>query len=337
MNESTKVSEGRVLVTGGAGYVGAALVPQLIAEGHAVTVIDRYFYGDGVFGDLAADPRLVQVRGDIRDPEALARSLRDVTSVIHLACISNDPSYDLDPTLGKSINYDAFLPLVRASKAAGVRRFIYASSSSVYGVKAESEVTEELSLEPLTDYSKYKALCEDLLAAERAPGFETVIVRPSTVCGYSPRLRLDLVVNILTNQAVHRRAITVFGGKQMRPNIHINDMCGAYLQLLREPAARVDGPTFNVGSTNHTVSELADIVRTTIDPSITIEVKPTDDERSYKTSSERIRRAIGWQARFTVADAVRDLKAAFDARLVPDPLSNPLYFNIKRMQELHVG
>ncbi|HEY0708087.1 MAG TPA: NAD-dependent epimerase/dehydratase family protein [Polyangia bacterium] len=330
-------SQSRVLVTGGAGYVGSALVPQLLSAGHAVTVLDRYFYGDGVFGAVASDPRLLQVKGDIRDIEAVDRSLKDVTAVIHLACISNDPSYDLDPTLGKSINYDAFTPLVRACKRSGVRRFIYASSSSVYGVKAEPEVTEELSLEPLTDYSKFKALCEDLLAAERTPGFETITVRPSTVCGYAPRLRLDLVVNILTNQAVHRGAITVFGGKQMRPNIHINDMCRAYLQLLREPAARVDGQIFNVGSTNHTVAELAEIVRNNVDPSLPIEVKPTDDERSYKTSSEKIRRAIGWQPRFGVADAVNDLKAAFRDRLVQDPLTNPLYFNIKRMQELHVA
>jgi nucleoside-diphosphate-sugar epimerase len=333
----SEASQSRVLVTGGAGYVGSALVPQLLAAGYPVTVLDRYFYGDDVFGATAADPRLVQVKGDIRDGAAIERSLKDVGAVIHLACISNDPSYDLDPTLGKAINHDAFLPLVRACKRAGVRRFVYASSSSVYGVKAEPEVTEDLSLEPLTDYSKFKALCEDQLAAERAPGFETVTVRPSTVCGYAPRLRLDLVVNILTNQAVHRAGITVFGGKQMRPNIHISDMCRAYLQLLREPATRVDGQIFNVGSTNHTVAELAEIVRDNVDANLPIEVKPTDDERSYKTSSDKIRRAIGWQPRFGVADAVNDLKAAFRARLVHEPLSNPLYFNIKRMQELHVA
>ena len=327
----------RVLVTGGAGYVGSALVPALLAEGHGVTVLDRYFYGDDLFADLRGNPALREVKGDIRDPEAVARGLRDVDSVIHLACISNDPSYDLDPKLGKSINHDAFLPLVRAAKRAGVGRFIYASSSSVYGVKDEPEVTEELSLAPLTDYSKFKALCEEELAAERAPGFTTVTLRPSTVCGYARRLRLDLVVNILTNQAINKRQITVLGGKQMRPNIHIRDMVAAYQQLLREPAARIDGQIFNVGGNNHTVRELAEMVREVIDPALPIETRPTNDERSYKTSSAKIKRALGWEPRFSVADAIRDLKAAFAAGLVPDPLGNPLYFNIKRMQELHVA
>ena len=328
---------GRILVTGGAGYVGSALVPRLLDAGHAVTVLDRYFYGHAAFATLAGHPELRQIEGDIRDPDAVARSLQGVGAVIHLACISNDPSYDLDPGLGKSINFDAFGPLVRAAKQAGVARFIYASSSSVYGVKDEAQVTEALSLAPLTDYSKYKALCEDVLQEERAPGFVTVTVRPSTVCGYARRLRLDLVVNILTNQAVHRGKITVLGGTQMRPNIHIDDMVDAYLLLLQQPEALIDGQVFNVGGRNHTVAELAEIVRATIDPTLTVEVKPSNDLRSYRISSDKIRRELGWGARRTVADAVRDLKRAFDNQLVRDPLDNPFYFNIKRMQELHVA
>jgi nucleoside-diphosphate-sugar epimerase len=328
---------GRVLVTGGAGYVGSALVPRLLEAGLGVTVLDRYFYGTSAFDQIRDDPGLREIEGDIRDGAQVTRALEGVDAVIHLACISNDPSYDLNPALGRSINFDAFRPLVRAAKRAGVQRFIYASSSSVYGVKDEAEVTEGLSLDPLTDYSRYKALCEDVLLQEQTAGFTTVVVRPSTVCGYARRLRLDLVVNILTNQAVHRGIITVFGGGQMRPNIHIDDMVDAYLLLLLAPAAQVDGQIFNVGGRNHSVAELAEIVRATIDPGLPIEVQPTDDLRSYRISSEKIRRSLGWEAQRPVADAVRDLKAAFAAGLVLRPLDNPFYFNIKRMQDLHVA
>ena len=172
-----------VLVTGGAGYVGSVLVPKLLAAGHKVTVLDLYLYGREVFADLRGNPNLREVAGDIRDPAAVEDALAGCDAVIHLACISNDPSFELDPGLGKSINYDAFRPLVRAAKHGGVRRFVYASSSSVYGVKDDDNVTEDLPLEPLTDYSKYKALCETVLAEERVPGFVTLILRPSTVCG----------------------------------------------------------------------------------------------------------------------------------------------------------
>src|SRR5580700_10522465 len=171
------MSQGKtVLVTGGAGYVGAVLVPKLLAEGHSVRVLDTYYFGDDVLGAVKNNPRLRQIKGDLRDRAVLERSIPGCDAVIHLACISNDPSYDLDPTLGRSINYDCFRPLVRAAKDAGVRRFLYASSSSVYGIKSAPDVHEDLALEPLTDYSKYKAMCEDVLNAERAPGFVTVIL-----------------------------------------------------------------------------------------------------------------------------------------------------------------
>ena len=204
----------QVLVTGGAGYVGSALVPRLLAEGFRVKVLDLYLFGDHVLDAVKDDAGLTQIRGDLRDPRAVASAVAGCDAVVHLACISNDPSFELNPALGKSINYDAFLPLVRAAKAAGVRRFIYASSSSVYGIKEVENVTEELPREPLTDYSKYKAMCEDVLLAERGPGFVALVLRPATVCGYSPRLRLDLTVNILTNHAVTNRRIRVFGGRR---------------------------------------------------------------------------------------------------------------------------
>jgi nucleoside-diphosphate-sugar epimerase len=324
-----------IMVTGGAGYVGSALVPRLLSHGHRVTVLDWYLYGEDLFKDERANPNLREIKGDIRDPSAVARALEGADAVIHLACISNDPSYDLDPELGKSINADAFRPLVQAAKRARVERFIYASSSSVYGVKADANVTEDLPLEPLTDYSKFKALCERILEEERAPGFTTVSVRPSTVCGYAKRLRLDLVVNILTNHAINKGTIRVTGGDQMRPNIHIDDMVDVYLQLLSESPERIDGEIFNVGSENHTVLEIARIVQRCVGGSIPIEVVPTNDPRSYHVSSEKIRKQLGFRPQRNVERAVRDLKAAFDAGRVSDPLNNPLYFNIKRMQETH--
>src|SRR5439155_26022100 len=191
-----------VLVTGGAGYVGAVLVPRLLKRGYRVRVLDRYFFGENALQSVAGNPSLQQIKGDIRDQAVLRRVIARCDAVIHLACISNDPSFELNPILGRSINYDAFEPLVRISKLNGVRRFIYASSSSVYGISEVPEVTEEHPLKPLTDYSKYKALCEPILLAQQAAEFTTVIVRPATVCGYSPRQRLDLTVNILTNHAV---------------------------------------------------------------------------------------------------------------------------------------
>jgi nucleoside-diphosphate-sugar epimerase len=323
-----------VLVTGGAGYVGSVLVPRLLDAGHAVTVLDLYLYGEGALAGARCNPRLREINGDIRDPQAIAQALTGCDCVIHLACISNDPSYDLDPALGRSINYDAFRPLVRAAKAAGVRRFVLASSSSVYGVKDDPDVHEDLPLAPLTDYSKFKAQCERELMAERAPGFVVCAIRPSTVCGYAPRQRLDVVVNIFANQAFHNGKITVFGGFQKRPNIHIGDMARVYLHLLDQPDEAIDGRIWNAGDENHPVRDLAEIVRSVTGPRTAIDVVPTDDPRSYHVSGRRIRRDIGFELAYTVEDAVRSLIAALATGKLTDPLVNPMYFNIKRMLQL---
>lgn len=324
----------RVLVTGGAGYVGSVLVPKLLAAGHRVRVLDLYLYGDHVLDAVWDHPGLEQVKGDIRDTELLRRVLPGCQAVIHLACISNDPSFELDPDLGRSINYDAFFGLVDASKAAGVARFVYASSSSVYGVKPGQDVTEDLSLEPLTDYSKYKALCEQVLLDRRAPGFTTLTLRPATVCGYSPRLRLDLAVNVMAAHAHFNRSIKVFGGGQMRPNLHIEDMTDLYLRTLEWPDEAIDGRTYNAGYQNHTVGEIADIVRGVMGEDVGIVTTPTDDNRSYHISSERIRRDLGFVPRHTIQEAVQDLKEAFLAGRVPDPMTSPMYSNIKLMQQV---
>ena len=295
-------------------------------------MLDLCIYGDV----LPPHPDLRIVNGDLRNPGDVAAALAGCDAVIHLACISNDPSFDLDPTLGRSINYDCFRPLVRAAKDAGARRFIYASSSSVYGIKNTPDVHEDLALEPLTDYSKYKAMCEDVLMAEREPGFVTVILRPATVCGYAPRLRLDLTVNILTNLAINNGRITVFGGTQFRPNLHVEDMTDLYVMLLEAPDAAVDGKVWNAGYHNLKVMEIAEKVREEIGPRVEIVVTPTDDHRSYHVSSERIRRDLGFAARRTVENAIVDLRDAFASGRVPNSMTDDRYYNIKRMQALRL-
>jgi nucleoside-diphosphate-sugar epimerase len=321
----------RIFVTGGAGYVGARLVPRLLDEGYLVTVLDLMLYGEQV---IKSHPNLQMVKGDIRDQNLLREHLPTHNVVIHLACISNDPSFELNPSLGKSINLDAFRPLVEISKQAGIERFIYASSSSVYGVKAENDVHEEMVLEPLTDYSKYKAECERILGEYNSNNFSAVTIRPATVCGYSPRQRLDVVVNILTNLAYHKREITIFGGDQLRPNIHIEDMVDAYLLLISAPKEKISGKIFNAGYENQTVKELANIVKAEVGEDVKLITSPTDDNRSYHISSKKIERELGFTAKRTIRDAVVDLKGAIEQGLLPNSLENEYYFNIRRMKSV---
>jgi nucleoside-diphosphate-sugar epimerase len=322
-----------IYITGGAGYVGAMLVPRLLKDGYRVTVLDLMLYGEDVISD---HPNLKKIKGDIRDVEMLKKSIPGHDSVIHLACISNDPSFELNPNLGKSINLDAFRPLVEISKENKVKRFIYASSSSVYGVKEEPNVTEDFSLEPLTDYSKFKADCEKILAEYESPEFTTVTIRPATVCGYSPRQRLDVVVNILTNLAYHKREISVFGGAQLRPNIHIDDMVDAYLVLLTAPKEKIAGEIFNAGYLNFTVSEIANMVKEVVGDDVKLVTTPTNDNRSYHISSDKIFNKLGFRANRSIKLAAQDLKNAFEKGLLPNSLTDEKYFNIKRMQSVNL-
>ena len=325
-----------VLVTGGAGYVGSALIPSLLQDGYTVVVYDLFLYGD-VFSSFKNNPHLVQVKADIRDKKKLIEATKNVDILLHLACISNDPSYELNPTLGKSINYDAFNNLTDAARTNNIRRFVYASTSSVYGVKNEKNVRETSSCEPLTDYSKFKLECEKLLLdfGEKNPDIEHVIVRPATVCGYASRLRLDLVVNILTINALVNKKIKIFGGKQLRPNINMKDVVRMYQLLLSAPSKKINGEIFNAGYQNRTVEELATIVKNVVgDEHIVFECVPTDDNRSYHINSDKIRKVLGFKPKYTIEEGVQTLVDAYrDGRIV-DGLNNPLYYNIKLMQKV---
>ena len=321
----------RIFITGGAGYVGSKLVPTLLELNYEVTVLDLMIYGEDVLDNHV---KLNKIKGDIRNLDLLKKIIPGHDIVLHLACISNDPSFELNPTLGKSINYDAFEPLVKVSRQNKVNRFIYASSSSVYGIKKEKNVTEEMKLEPLTEYSKFKGECEKILNSYKSVDFITTTIRPSTVCGYAKRQRLDLVVNILTNHAFHNRIIKVFGGDQLRPNVHITDMVNSYLAVLNAKPEKINGQIFNVGFKNQSVNELAADVKEVIGEDIKIINTKSDDNRSYHVSAEKIKDILGFSTKHTVKDAAKDLKNAFEKNLLANSLHDEKYFNIKRMQSI---
>jgi nucleoside-diphosphate-sugar epimerase len=327
-----------VLITGGAGYVGSLLVPQLLEAGYKVTAYDIMYFGSDFLPKN--NPSLRVIDGDIRDTPKLAKAFEGVDAVINLACISNDASFELDENLSTSINLDAFEPMVLAAKRAGVKRFIYCSSSSVYGVSESPDVTEEHPLVPLTLYNKYKGMCEPVLFKHQSPDFVCVTIRPATLCGYAPRQRLDLSVNILTNHAINNRKITVFGGTQKRPNLHIQDMVDLYKLLLELPDAKIAGQTFNAGFQNLSIMAIAEIVKRIVEEEfpengdIPIVTTPTNDIRSYHVNSDKIRRVLGFEPKRTIEDAVRDLCRAFKAGKLPQSMDDTFYYNVRRLKEL---
>ncbi len=328
----------RILVTGGAGYCGSLLVPQLLARGYQVTVYDLMFFGDYF---LPKDhPNLKVVKGDIRDTALLAETTKGHDAFVSLACISNDASFELDDKLSTSINLDAFEPMVLAAKKAGVRRFIYASSSSVYGVSDKPDVTEDHPLVPLTLYNKYKGMCEPLLKKHTDENFVGVIFRPATVCGYASRMRFDLSVNILTNHAVNNSKITVFGGSQLRPNLHVRDYCDVVELFLTAPADRIRNETFNVGTQNLSLMQIAHLVRDVVSKEfpekggIEIVTTPSDDLRSYHINSDKIKRMLGFTPSHSIEEAVRDLCQAFRDGRLPNSMDDDQYFNVRRLKRL---
>jgi nucleoside-diphosphate-sugar epimerase len=280
------------------------------------------------------------IDGDIRDVDTLSKALEGIDAVISLACISNDASFELDENLSTSINLDAFEPMVIAAKKAGVKRFVYASSSSVYGVSDKPDVTEDHPLVPLTLYNKYKGMCEPLLKKHTDENFVGVIFRPATVCGYAPRQRLDLSVNILTNHAITNKKITVFGGVQLRPNLHVQDYCDLCQLLLEAPTEKVSDEIFNCGYQNMSIMDIAKMVKGVVEEEfpdhkgLEIVTEPTDDIRSYHINSDKIKKALGFQPAHSIEDAVRDLCKSFKEGKLPDSMDDDKYYNVKRLKRV---
>jgi nucleoside-diphosphate-sugar epimerase len=327
----------KIFITGGAGYIGSLLTPYLLEKGYKVKVFDTLFFGNHF---LPKNDNLIIVQGDIRDNKKIEKESRGYDYFVHLACISNDSSFILDENLSKSINFEAFEPMVIAAKKSGIQRFIYASTSSVYGVSKEKNVKEDHPLVPLTLYNKFKGLCEPILFDHTNNDFEGVIFRPATVCGYAPRLRLDLSVNILANYAYHKKKITVFGGDQLRPNLNIKDYCSVVDLLLNSESHKITNQIFNVGYENMSINQLAELVKKIYEKkySETVEIVKTvsDDNRSYHINSDKIGELLNFKPKFSIDDAVESLFYAFENIQLGDTFFNDIYYNVKRMQNLKI-
>tara|TARA_B100000579_G_C22744742_1_gene810902 strand:+ start:266 stop:1246 length:981 start_codon:yes stop_codon:yes gene_type:complete len=322
----------KILIVGGAGYVGSMLAKKLLNSGYKVKIFDLFIYNI----EFEKNDNLEVVKGDVRNTLLLEKSLDGVDHVIHLACISNDPSFELDPSLGKSINFDSFEPFVKLCIKKNIKKFIYASSSSVYGLSKEKDVTEEHALKPLTDYSKFKVGCEEILSRYKKTDMVWTIIRPATVCGYSIRQRFDVVVNLLTNLAFNKNEMSVFGGDQLRPNVNINDMINSYIYVLNSDYQNTNYEIFNVGYENLKVIEIAELVKKTINKNVALKILPTDDNRSYHISSDKIESKLGFKMKYTVENAIQELVEAFEKNKYINPLINENYFNIKRMQNINL-
>lgn len=327
-----------ILITGGSGYVGSRLIFKLLKE----TDYNIINYDISLFGDkhLPENKNFFYYKEDITDPKKFEDALikNNVDTVLHLACISNDPTYELNSELSKRINYDCFEDLVKISKKNNVKKFIYASTCSVYGISDSPNVYETNELKPITDYNKYKALCEPILLNYLDDSFNGIIIRPATVCGFSEKMRFDLTVNILTNYAYNKGFIRVFGGNQSRPNCHIDDMCDLYKKLISEDISKYNGEIFNVGTENLKIIEVAEKVKSVMQNklnknNIEIRVEESADIRSYMINSDKIKNLLGFEFKKTVTNAIEDLCDAFEKKLIKDSFSDE-WSNIKVLTKI---
>ena len=307
----------KILVTGSCGYKGSVLVPKLLGKGHSIVALDIQWFGNF----LQSHPNLEVVKGDIRDIKAI--NLDGIDAIIHLSSVANDPCGDLDPKLTWEISALATMQLADKAKRKGVKHFIFASSGSVYGVKEEEQVVEDLELDPISEYNKTKMVSERVLLSYQ-DNMTVQIIRPATVCGLSPRMRLDVAVNMLTMQALAKGKITVFGGKQARPNIHMDDITDVYLHFLDNP--QFTG-IYNAGFENITILDIANSIAKYIP--VDIEVTESNDPRSYRVNSDKLL-ATGYKPKKTVDDAIREIIEKYKAGDLQD--SDQCY-NLKWMEQ----
>ena len=307
----------KILITGGCGYKGHVLIPKLLLRDYEIIAFDLQWFGNY----LVPHKNLSVIKGDVRNIESIP--LDGVDCIIHLSSIANDPCGDLNPQLTWEVSALATMQLADKAKRVGIKRFIYASSGSVYGVKEELQVTEELDLKPISEYNKTKMVGERVLLSYQ-DCMTIQIVRPATVCGYSPRMRLDLAVNLITMQALSKNKITVFGGDQVRPNIHIDDITDLYLHLIDHP--EITG-IYNAGFENISILDIAKRVIQYVPAEIT--VTPSNDPRSYRINSDKLL-ATGFKPKKTVNDAICEMIEKYRAGELKD---ENRFYNLKWMEE----
>jgi nucleoside-diphosphate-sugar epimerase/SAM-dependent methyltransferase len=334
----------KILVTGGAGHIGSVLVPMLLEKGYDVVVLDNFWFwnneDDYKQCMISRVPDFVEsrllfetVKGDIRNKADVLKAVTGCESVIHLACLSNDPSADVDKDFTFDVNFNGSKNVIDVSKESGVKFFVYASSSSVYGVQ-NVIVTEEVKPAPLTQYSELKVKVEDYLLSLLSDSFRGVIIRPSTVCGVSPRMRLDLVVNILAYSATKKGVITVNGGSQLRPLIHIKDMARLYALLLEIPSDQLNGKVYNAGYDNYTLLQIADMIKEELGSNIPIEVKETNDLRSYHVNSDKIKLETGYEPEHSIKEAIKELITYYENST--EDFEEDKYYNL-RITKKHIN
>lgn len=320
----------KVLITGGAGYVGSVLVEKLLEKGYFVRVLDQLIFGKESLDFAVNNPNFELIVGRIEDPYIVEKSVQGMDAVIHLAALANDPTCDLNPSLTRQTNYEATRSLIDSAKKAKVSRFLFASSCSVYGFTGDTVVSEESALNPLTAYARSKVRCEGLISDSAADDFDVVCLRKATIYGPSHRMRFDLVINTMTGSAITNKKIQINGGKQWRPFVHIEDVADAYIFLLEAPKEKIKGQIFNIGSNeqNHQIEKIANFVKDSI-PKIEIEQSGSPDPRSYHVSFDKINK-LGFKTQKTVKDGVLGIKKLFDDQTITN-FRDINYYNVKRM------